>query len=72
MAQKYIVRAIRTDNGIELLADETAGFAKQKEILYSNANNAKYLEVQMFSLEPHTRVFRPAPAAESAKTKKKV
>jgi hypothetical protein len=71
MALKFIVRAIRQDKSVELLADESVEYGKQKEILHKNADNAEYAELQMFVLEPHTRAFRPTPAAEPAKSKKK-
>ena len=67
MFQKFIVRAIRPDKSIEILADETIEMGKQKEILYANSTNTKFAEVQMFQLEPLTRVFHPTSVAESAR-----
>jgi hypothetical protein len=65
MAQKFIVRAVKPDKSVVLLADETVEFGRQKEILYANANNTDFAAVQMFRLEPHTREFHPIAAAES-------
>lgn len=61
MAEKYIVLGRKVKGGIELLAHPDVNPAKQKEILAENHDNAKFSEVQMFRLEPHSRAFHPAP-----------
>lgn len=65
MAQKFVVLGSTADGKVEMLASPSVEFSRQKTILEKNSRNEKFAEVQMFMLQPHTRVFHPIATAKA-------